>query len=140
MGYCSWGSNDKDCKGRFPGLVWRDGAIASSFVSTDARTFKEPPADWKIGKWGNKESYYAGSPQGLVGDLIRDGATGSAGNAYEPYLIACPRPDILFTAYASGFNLAESYYMSLPLLSWQSVVVGDPLCSPFQETQTAREN
>jgi hypothetical protein len=26
-------------------------------------------------------------------------------------------------------NLAESYYLSLIYLSWQSVIVGDPLCA-----------
>jgi tetratricopeptide (TPR) repeat protein len=41
------------------------------------------------------------------------------------------RPDILFPAYLSGFNLAESFYLATPYLSWQTVVVGDPLCAPF---------
>lgn len=36
----------------------------------------------------------------------------------------------------SGFNLVESFYLAMPYLSWQDIVVGDPLCSPF--TQTAR--
>ena len=31
----------------------------------------------------------------------------------------------------AGFNLVESFYLALPHLSWQSVVVGDPLCRPF---------
>ena len=31
-------------------------------------------------------------------------------------------------AYLSGRNLAESYYLALPVLSWQSLIVGDPLC------------
>jgi len=39
-----------------------------------------------------------------------------------------PRPDILFPAYLKGRNLAESYYLSIPGLSWQNVVLGDPLC------------
>ena len=32
-------------------------------------------------------------------------------------------------AYAHGRNLAESYYLALPFLSWQGVIFGDPLCS-----------
>ena len=40
-----------------------------------------------------------------------------------------PRPDLLFPAYFSGRNLAESYYLAIPALSWQNIVVGDPLCS-----------
>ena len=38
---------------------------------------------------------------------------------------------ILFPAYRAGFTLAESFYMALPHLSWQAVVVGDPLVAPF---------
>jgi tetratricopeptide (TPR) repeat protein len=41
------------------------------------------------------------------------------------------RPDILFPAYLAGFNLAESFYLALPSLSWHAIVVGDPLCRPF---------
>ncbi|MFQ5863392.1 MAG: TIGR03790 family protein [Candidatus Brocadiales bacterium] len=138
MSYCGWGSNDKDCKGRFPGFRWKDGAIATTFVSFNARTFQEPPGDWTIGKWDDPNSFYAGAPQSLIGDLVRDGVTGSVGYTYEPYLMACARPYILFPAYVSGFNLAESYYMSLPFLSWQAVVVGDPVCSPYEGFQVAR--
>ena len=45
------------------------------------------------------------------------------------YLNACVRPDYLLPAYHQGRNLAESYYLSLVYLSWQSVIVGDPLCA-----------
>jgi hypothetical protein len=41
-----------------------------------------------------------------------------------------PHPDQLFTAYFHGRNLAESYYVAIPGLSWQNIVVGDPLCRP----------
>jgi tetratricopeptide (TPR) repeat protein len=47
----------------------------------------------------------------------------------EPFLDATIRPDILFPAYLSGFTLAEAYYLAMPYLSWQTVVVGDPLCA-----------
>jgi hypothetical protein len=43
------------------------------------------------------------------------------------------RPQTLFPAYLSGFNLAESFYLSIPALSWQTVVIGDPLCRPFKQ-------
>jgi tetratricopeptide (TPR) repeat protein len=46
-------------------------------------------------------------------------------------LNATIRPDILFPAYAMGFNLIESFYVAMPALSWQTVVVGDVLCAPF---------
>lgn len=40
----------------------------------------------------------------------------------------------LFPAYASGRNLAESFYAAMPYLSWQTIIVGDPLCTPFPRT------
>jgi hypothetical protein len=36
-----------------------------------------------------------------------------------------------FRVFEAAFNLAESYYLSLPYLSWQNIVIGDPLVSPF---------
>lgn len=69
------------------------------------------------------------SPQSLTADLIHEGATGASGHVFEPYLTRTPRPDYLFPAYLGGRNLAQSYYLSIPLLSWMNIVVGDPLCS-----------
>jgi uncharacterized protein (TIGR03790 family) len=130
IGYASWGSNDDHRKQRLLHFQWLPGAIATEFVSTSARTFQRPPDIWTpSGNWSDKSRFFAGSPQGLVADLIHDGATGAEGNAYEPFLNACARPDYLLPAYNQGRNLAESYYVSLLYLSWQSVVVGDPLCA-----------
>ena len=131
LGYYSWGSNDSAITRRRFNFNFAPGALAGMFVSTDARTLKEPPAEWNIGTWSNGRSFYAGSPQSLTGDLIREGATGVAGHVAEPYLDAAVRPQVLFPAYVSGFNLAESFYLAMPYLSWQTVVIGDPLCSPF---------
>jgi len=129
VGYASFGSNDSSRKRRHLGFTWVPGAIATEFVSTNARTFKKPPDDWTYTAWRDRLHYFGGSPQGLSADLIQDGATGASGNVYEPYLQACARPDYLLPAYYQGRNLAESFYLSLPLLSWQGVVLGDPLCS-----------
>ncbi len=133
LGYYSYGSNDPAIRMRHFNLGFVPGALAGMFVSSDARTFVEPPADWQIGAWQDKSTYYAGSPQSLTGDLIRDGVTGIAGHVTEPYLEGTIRPDILFPAYLAGFNLAESYYLAMPSLSWQTIVVGDPLCGPFRQ-------
>ncbi|WP_456430737.1 TIGR03790 family protein [Thermosulfuriphilus sp.] len=136
MGYSSWGSNDP----RYPRdrrlkLSFLPGGLATTFVSTNARTFRRPPVDWKIGRFGKPLTYFAGSPQSLIGDLIEAGVTGVAGNVYEPYLSACARPHLLFSAYLAGRNLAESFYRSLRYLSWQEVVIGDPLLSPYGPSQ-----
>ena len=130
IAYASWGSNDHNHNRRFPDFRWLPGAIATEFVSTDARTFQRPPEGWvPSADWSNQKVWYAGSPQSLTADFILEGATGASGHVYEPYLGFTPRPDILLPAYYSGRNLAESFYLSIPALSWQNIVVGDPLCS-----------
>jgi len=140
IGYASWGSNDRANKARAPGNTWLPGALATEYVSTNARTFERPPADWKTGQWSDPgETFFAGSPQGLIADSIHEGVTGIAGNAYEPYLQACARPNILFASYVRGHNLAESFYAALPYLSWQSVIVGDPLVAPFRGPSLSSE-
>jgi uncharacterized protein (TIGR03790 family) len=128
IGYGAWGSNDEHRAERWLRFEWLPGAIAAEFVSTSARTFARPPDSWKHTGWDDKAGYFGGSPQGLMADLLHEGATGASGNAYEPYLAGCARPDYLLPAYYHGRNLGESFYLSLPYLSWQSVIAGDPLC------------
>jgi uncharacterized protein (TIGR03790 family) len=129
IGYASWGSNDPNRKQRDLGFQWLPGAIATEFVSTNARTLKRPADNWTYTNWNDRLHFFEGSPQGLTADFIHQGASGASGNVYEPFLSACVRPDYLLPAYFEGHNLAESYYIALPYLSWQGVVLGDPLCS-----------
>ena len=130
IGYASWGSNDRHHERRFPGFHWLPGGIVTEYVSSDGRTFKKPPDSWTPSKdWNHSSAWFAGSPQSMLADYILEGATGGSGHVYEPYLTMTPRPDLLLPAYYSGRNLAESYYLAIPGLSWQNIVVGDPLCS-----------
>ncbi len=130
IGYAAWGSNDPARKRRWLGFQWLPGAIATEFVSTDARTLKRPPETWMFSAgWDDPAHMFETSAQGLSADYIHEGATGVSGNAYEPFLGGCARPDYLLPAYFGGRTLAESYYLALPFLSWQGVVLGDPLCS-----------
>ena len=128
IGYASWGSNDPNRHERTLGFHWLPGAIATEYVSTDGRTFERPPAGWTIGSWKDPASWFDGSPQTLTADYIHEGATGCSGHVYEPFLEYTPHPDQLFPSYFHGRNLAESYYVAIPGLSWQNIVVGDPLC------------
>jgi uncharacterized protein (TIGR03790 family) len=129
IGYGSWGSNDGNRKQRKLGFQWLPGAIATEYVSTNGRTFAKPPETWNLGTWSSPKSWFAGAPQTLTADLIAEGATAASGHVDEPYLSYTPRPDFLFPAYLSGRNLAESFYLAIPALSWQNIVIGDPLCS-----------
>jgi uncharacterized protein (TIGR03790 family) len=115
MGYYSWGSNDDS----FDRALYRSnhflpGAIAETVVSTSARTFR-----------------HANEGQSLIADLIEAGVTGVKGYASEPLLTAIAKPEILFSRYTTGYNLAESFYMASPMIFWKDVVVGDPLCAPY---------
>lgn len=133
--YASWGSTDPKLQRRSVGLKFANGSIALTLAGADARTFQAPPPDWVPMKDPqNRSTWFGGSPQSLVGDLIRDGATGVAGSVAEPFLQGVPRPDIALPAYRAGFNLAEAFYLATPFLSWQTVIVGDPLCGPFVTT------
>jgi uncharacterized protein (TIGR03790 family) len=129
IGYAGWGSNDHNRKQRVLGFEWLPGAVATEFVSTDGRTFARPPDSWNITTWEDKARFFAGAPQTLTADYIHEGVTGCSGHVYEPYLAATPHPQYLFPAYCNGRNLAESYYLAIPGLSWQNIVVGDPLCT-----------
>jgi uncharacterized protein (TIGR03790 family) len=130
IGYAAWGSNDKNRHRRFLGFHWLPGAIMTEFVSTNARTFARPPENWTIGNdWKSPQALFADSPQSMTADYVLEGVTGASGHVDEPYLIMNPRPDVLLPAYYNGRNLAESYYLSIPALSWQNIVVGDPLCT-----------
>jgi uncharacterized protein (TIGR03790 family) len=123
IAYAGWGSNDGQRKRRNLGYTWLPGAIVDEFVSTNARTFHRPGDDWNISS--GKE--FMGSQQDLLADYLHEGASGGAGNVYEPFLAGCARPDFVLPAYFDGRNLAESFYSGLPFLSWQGVIAGDPL-------------
>ncbi|HIF15925.1 MAG TPA: hypothetical protein EYQ85_01565, partial [Candidatus Poseidoniales archaeon] len=100
-----------------PHMDWLDGSIAETAVSTGGRSFN----------WG---STYG---QSLIADLLEDGVSGVKGYVYEPYLSAVAYPSVMTTAYASGYNWAESIYMANPLMSWMGVAVGDPKMAAFAD-------
>ena len=134
MGYYSWGSNDSSHQKRGSGLQFAPGALAGWFVSTDARTFREPPADWLPGPSTRPPSMFGSDSQSVIGDLIREGVTGASAHVDEPFLDGTVRPQILFPAYRHGMNLAEAFYLAMPFVSWENIVLGDPLCAPYRTT------
>ena len=116
--YSGWGSNDGRHENHGePFHTWLPGALATTFVSTNGRTFTPPP------EYG----------QSLAADLVKEGVTGAVAHVYEPFLSGVGFPDLIFPAYMRGYDLAESCYMGLRSLSWMATVVGDPLCRPFSD-------
>ena len=139
IGYFAWGAADPEHRVRSSGIRFVPGAIAASLGSFDARTFRAPAEDWRPSASADKASLFAGASDGLIADLIRDGITGVSGQVGEAYLLGAVRPEILFPAYVAGFNLIEAFYLAMPTLSWQTVVVGDPLAAPFTRTRLTRD-
>jgi hypothetical protein len=95
-----------------PEFQFVPGAIAVHIQSYSADTLRDPKLDW-------------------VGPLVTKGAAASLGNVYEPYLQFTPQLDIFNDRLLHGFTFAESAYMSMRVLSWMSVMVGDPLYRPY---------
>jgi uncharacterized protein (TIGR03790 family) len=130
LGYASWGSNDSH-SGRPPfyGSVggkplpgrFAPRSVAVDLVSTNGRTFVTP-----VPEYG----------QSLSADLVHLGACGIAANAFEPTLIGLARAPILFRNYFQGTNAIESFYRSVPYLSWMNLYVGDPLMTSVARVNT----
>lgn len=131
LGFYSWGATDPAQRRRTTGMKFAPGAIAAMLASANGRTFTAPPQEWAPTGSGQTATFFAGSSETLVGDLIRDGVTGVSGQVAEPYVMGAVHPEILFPAYLAGFNLAEAFYLATPTLSWTTIVIGDPLCRPF---------
>ncbi len=63
--------------------------------------------------------------------LLERGAAVTFGNVYEPYLGLLTRPEVFLDRLLKGYSVAEAAWMATPALSWQNVVLGDPLYRPF---------
>lgn len=102
------------------GAGFPPGAIALHIHSYSAHTLRSASAGW-------------------CGPLVARGVAATAGNVFEPYLGFTHRPDLLLQALARGRNLGDAAYYALPVLSWQAVLIGDPLYRPFKVTLEEQE-
>ncbi len=115
-GYVSWGSNDRHYDANaYHSLRFAPGAVCETAVSTSARTFLPTTGG-----------------QSLIADLIAQGVTGAKGYTDEPLLQAVASPSILFDRDTRGWTLAESFYAASRFVGWEDIVIGDPLCRPYQ--------
>jgi uncharacterized protein (TIGR03790 family) len=65
--------------------------------------------------------------------MLEKGVAATLGPVSEPYVHAFPLPDVFFGLLVEGkLTLAECYALSNPFWSWQMVLIGDPLYSPFK--------
>ena len=67
--------------------------------------------------------------QGQIADFLLMGGTCAIGNVYEPWTDGVGDERWVFDRYLNhGDRWIEAAYKGLPMLSWQEIVVGDPLC------------
>lgn len=64
--------------------------------------------------------------------LLEKGAAVTVGNVYEPYLHLTHDFGILNERLLAGHSWVEACWMAMPVMSWQGVVLGDPLYRPFR--------
>lgn len=110
--YFGWYAHDLNGPFALPGFRFPPGAIALHIHSYSATTLHSPTEGWS-------------------GPLVARGITATVGNVYEPYLMLTHRPDLLLHALARGANWVDAGYYALQALSWQEVLIGDPLYRPF---------
>ena len=110
--YFGWYAGDLNGPFALPGFRFPPGAIAQHIHSMSASTLRSTRAGW-------------------CGPLVDRGVTATVGNVYEPYLQILHRPTLLLRALARGATFGDAAYYALPVLSWQSVAIGDPLYRPL---------
>lgn len=114
--YLGWYAGDINGPFKLPGFEFAPGAIALHLHSFSARTLRlENKGGWSA-------------------PLIARGATATFGNVYEPYLEYTHQPQLLTQAFLGGATLGEAAYYAMPVLSWQAIVLGDPLYRPISRS------
>jgi len=118
--YCGWYSYGK----YIDAFDWVPGAVGYHMASVECATLR-PKGHKQI--WCKR--------------MLEDGVAAVVGPVGEPYLQAFPVPEAFFSFLTDGYyNLVESYFLSLPFLSWKMILVGDPLYRPFKKQQTSSRN
>lgn len=118
--YFGWYANNLDGPFALPGFRFPPGAIAIHIHSYSARTLRSDKIGW-------------------TGPLVARGVTATVGNVFEPYLQLTHRPDLLLQALSQGKNFGDAAYYALPVLSWESIAIGDPLYRPFKVSLEQQE-
>lgn len=95
-----------------PKFRFRKGAVAMHLHSFSAEQLRDVTKNWSAA-------------------LLEKGAAVTIGNVYEPYLHLTHDFGILQQSLLAGDTWVEACWKSMPVTSWQAVVLGDPLYQPF---------
>ncbi len=108
--YCGWYS----LASYVDSFTWQKGAIGYHIASAECASLKKTTRPL----WCLK--------------MLEKGVAATVGPVYEPYVEGFPLPELFFGKLAEGYlSLGESYLVSLPFVSWQTILIGDPLYQPF---------
>jgi uncharacterized protein (TIGR03790 family) len=109
--YCGWYSlaNFVDC------CEYERGAVAWHLASSEAVTLRDP----------NSKLWCP--------NLLKKGVCATLGPVSEPYTIGFPKPAEFFGLLVTGeYTLVECYARTMLFCSWMTVLVGDPLYTPYK--------
>lgn len=108
--YCGWYSLAK----YVDSFSWQKGAIGYHIASAECSTLRDKNRPiWCV-------------------QMLEKGVAATIGPVHEPYVQGFPLPELFFSLLIEGhMSLGEAYLVSLPFLSWQTVLIGDPLYQPF---------
>jgi uncharacterized protein (TIGR03790 family) len=109
FGWYAWNANGPLLD---PGFRFKRGAVAVHLHSFSANQLTDAKKNW-------------------CAPVLAKGAAATLGNVYEPFLSLTHNFDIFLSRLLAGHTLVESAYMSVRGLSWQNIVLGDPLYRPF---------
>ena len=108
--YCGWYSLAR----YVDAFNWQKGSIGYHVASAECTTLKNPESR----VWCKM--------------MLEKGIAATVGPVFEPFIAAFPLPDIFFGYLADGYlSLLECYTLSTRFLSWQMILIGDPLYRPF---------
>jgi len=117
--YCGWYS----LGAYVDAFQWQPGAVGYHMASIEAVTLRDA-------------NHKAWCPS-----MLARGVCATLGPVAEPYLAAFPLPDDFFSLLLTGkYTLVEVYYHTMPMTSWQMVLVGDPLYNPFRAQPALSED
>ncbi len=94
---------------------WQKGAVGFHIASAEASTLRQEGSQ----VWCKR--------------MIEEGITATLGPVSEPYIQSFPLPDVFFPLLMTGrLTLLETYFKSIPFISWRIILIGDPLYTPFK--------
>jgi uncharacterized protein (TIGR03790 family) len=110
--YCGWYSLAR----YIDAFQWKPGSVGYHIASAECHSLKQE------------------NSQAWCKRMLEEGIAATIGPVSEPYVQAFPPPELFFGLLIDGrLTLAECYALSNPFLSWQLVLIGDPLYRPFKK-------